>query len=216
MCAQYNRKDKLYERAKTEGYLSRAAYKLIELDTKYGILKKGQRVLDLGCWPGSWLQVVSEKISNNGLVVGIDLVSLEQSFNSNVRLITGDVGDSEVIVQALNIINKAVDHKESVSTHHKLDVVKFDVVLSDMSPKLTGIVEADIAQTVNCAELALNTAKTAMKKGGILIIKMFKSQDSEDFIKRTKKNFDKIQRCGLESTRITSNEFYFVGFGFRV
>lgn len=214
MCANYNRKDRFYEKAKSEGYLSRAAYKLLELDKKYGLLKTSFKVLDLGCWPGSWMQVASEKVKDKGIVVGIDLVKVEHSFNSNVTFIQGDVTDEEVLnnaLEKLHITSLSIVSPSANST----STLKFDIVISDMSPKLTGIPEADSAQTVHCAELALNASKRTLKHGGNLIIKLFKSQDSEDFIKQARPNFDKIQRASLESTRTTSNEFYFVGLGYK-
>lgn len=210
MCANYNRKDRFYEKAKCEGYLSRAAYKLLELDKKYGLLKTSFKVLDLGCWPGSWMQVASEKVKDKGIVVGIDLVKVEHSFNSNVTFIQGDVTDEEVLDTALAKLQVI-----GTSAVNNIGTLKFDIVISDMSPKLTGIPEADSAQTVHCAELALNASKRTLKHGGNLIIKLFKSQDSEDFIKQARPNFDKIQRASLESTRTTSNEFYFVGLGYK-
>lgn len=199
MCAQYNRKDRYYNLAKDSGYRSRAAFKLIELDKKHSLIKKGMKIADLGCWPGSWLQVISDKIGASGLAVGIDLVEIEDLAINNVKFVCGDVEDEKLIEQISSLAGG-----------------KFDLVLSDMSPKLTGISEADGAQTARCAYLAVNCAKKILKPGGNLVIKLFKSQSAEEFIKDIKSNFTKFQRCGLDATRSTSNEFYFVGFGLKV
>lgn len=198
MCADYNRKDRLYERAKEEGYRSRAAYKLIELDKKHKILRPGVKVFDLGAWPGGWTQVASAAVGPKGVVVAIDLVPIDQLPAENVLLICGDARDDSHIQAAL--------------THAG---ARFDVVVSDMSPKLTGIREADQAGTVGCAELALYVAGQVLKEGGDLVIKVFKGNDTEVFVRQLRSAFSKVVRAELDSTRKTSNEFYLLGRGFK-
>src|SRR6185312_2574256 len=116
MCADYNRKDAYYERAKEEGYRSRAAYKLLEINKKYKIIRPGSKVIDLGSWPGGWLQVTSDLVGTAGLVVGIDLVELEPLDKKNTTAITGDARDQSNIRMALEIAGS-----------------RFDTVISDMS-----------------------------------------------------------------------------------
>ena len=198
MSGSYNRKDHLYKRAKEEGFASRASFKLIELNKRFSILKQGAKVLDLGCWPGGWLQVASERVGPRGMVVGIDLVPTETLSLSNVKTITGDARSEEVIEQAIHLGGS-----------------RFDVVLSDMSPKLTGIKEADQAGTVACAELALEAADRLLRPGGDLLIKVFKGNDTEQFVKSARSRFNATSRVELDSTRKTSNEFYLVFRGFR-
>ena len=198
MCAQYNRKDPFYERAKEAGYRSRAAYKLLEINKKYKILKPGTKVIDLGSWPGGWLQVASEIVGESGLVVGIDLVELEPLDKGNTTAITGDARDQSNIRMALEIAGS-----------------RFDAVLSDMSPKLSGIPETDQAGTVACAELALEVAGQVLKERGDLIIKVFKGSDTDQFVRRLKPKFAAINRAELDSTRATSNEYYLIAKGFK-
>lgn len=198
MAAQYNRKDHLYLKAKKEGYRSRAAYKLIELDDKYRLLLPGMHVLDLGAWPGSWLEVEAERIGKAGLAVGIDLVKLDELSNSNVTCLCGDAGDDEILAEALRLSGEP-----------------FDLILSDMSPKLTGIAEADRYGAVHCAELALYGAGRSLRAGGNFVIKVFKSNETEVFVKSLRPLFNKVIRAELSSTRKTSNEFYVLGQGFK-
>lgn len=196
--ANYNRKDHFYEKAKEEGFRSRAAYKLLELNDKFKIFRKGQRVLDLGAWPGGWLQVASEKIGETGIAVGIDLMQIDDFGKSNIKILKGDVRDSAILEQALAISGRA-----------------FDIVLSDMSPKLTGIREIDQAATIGCAELAFYVAQKILAIGGDLVIKVFKGNDTEQFVKTLRPVFNKVTRTELKSSRKTSNEFYIFANGHR-
>jgi 23S rRNA (uridine2552-2'-O)-methyltransferase len=195
MSSGYNRKDHLYQKAKESGYRSRAAYKLKEIQTAYKIIQNGSSVLDVGAWPGGWVQVALEFIGTSGTVTGIDLQALEPVEDPRVRLIVGDARDLGALLPD--------------------PTVRFDVVISDMSPKLTGIKEADQAGTVACAELALYVAQQHLKKGGNFVVKVFKGGEVEGFVKLARPMFNKLVRSELQSTRNTSNEFYVIGLGFK-
>ncbi len=194
---EYERKDHLYQRAKEEGFRSRAAFKLMELDKRFGLLRKGMKVLDLGAWPGGWLQVAYKRLGGTGVIVGIDLQEIEALGGENVHLICGDARD-----------------EENMSKMAALAGGKYDLILSDMSPKLSGIREVDSAGSVGCAELALYLSQSLLRHGGNLAIKLFKSNDSEMFVKSIRPMFNKVKRVELDSTRSSSNEFYVVGLGF--
>jgi len=196
--SQYNRKDHLYQKAKEEGYRSRAAYKLIELNEKHKLFKNGARVLDLGAWPGGWLQVAANAVGENGLAIGIDLTKIEDLNDPRIKLVQGDVQDPEVIAKACTMAGG-----------------KFDLVLSDMSPKLTGIKEVDNTAAVGCAEAAISAAMSALVAGGNFACKLFKSNEAEMFVKSLKPLFNKVERRELDTTRNTSNEFYAVALGFK-
>jgi 23S rRNA (uridine2552-2'-O)-methyltransferase len=191
----YNRKDHLYKLAKEEGYRSRAAYKLIEIQQTYKLIRPGDNVLDVGAWPGGWMQVALEFVGPNGAVTGVDLQSIEPLDDSRVTFYTGDARD--------------------LTTFLGSEEPRFDVVISDMSPKLTGIKEADQAGTVACAELALYTASVHLKGGGNFVVKVFKGGDVEGFVKSARPMFNKTIRTELKSSRNTSNEFYVIGLGFK-
>lgn len=193
----YNRKDHLYNRAKSEGYRSRAAYKLIELDQKFRFLRRGARVLDLGCWPGGWLQVAAEKVGSGGIVVGIDLAETEPLSSSNVHIVVGDAREDEILKRALQLAGG-----------------RFDAVISDMSPKHTGIKEVDQAGTAHCVELTAWVCGEVLKPGGTFLAKAFPSGDLDRSIPEIRGAFSKFQRTVLKSTRKTSKEFYLFGSGF--
>lgn len=194
----YNRKDHFYLKAKAEGYRSRAAYKLLELDKEHNLLKPRAKVIELGAWPGGWLQIAAESVGPDGLVVGIDLVQIEDLGIDNIRTICGDVDEQENIDSALAL---APD--------------KYDVVLSDMAPKLSGIKEADRYATVGVAESGFHAAKNLMKIGGHFVCKVFKSSETDKFVRDLRKYFTKVWREELESTRKSSNEFYIVGTAYK-
>ena len=198
MAGNYNRKDHLYEKAKEEGYRSRASYKLKELNQKYSLIKQGFKILDLGCWPGGWLQVAGELMGNHGVAVGIDLVEMEKFPNEQIHGIMGDVRDDATIEKALALAGD-----------------KFDVVISDMSPKLSGIPEVDRTAAVGLNELALWVCGPTLKKGGNLVMKVFKGNETEVFVKTLRPLFNKVVRSELDATRKTSNEFYLVALGYK-
>lgn len=195
MASDYNRKDHLYHKAKEEGFQSRAAYKLIEIQKTYKVIPHGGHVLDVGAWPGGWTQVALDIIGPRGSVTAIDLVPLEPIDDPRCKLLTGDARDIEELLGNPGPC--------------------FDSVISDMSPKLTGIKEADQAGTVACAELALWVAQQLLKKGGSFVVKVFKGGSVEGFVKSARPMFNKLVRSELKSTRNTSNEFYVIGLGFK-
>lgn len=193
--ADYNRKDHLYKKAKEEGFESRAAYKLLEIQQTYKVIPPNGHILDVGAWPGGWTQVCLDIIGQNGTVTAIDLVAIDSIQDPRCKCITGDARDLEEIL----------GHPGPC----------FDAVISDMSPKLTGIKEADQAGTVACAELALYVAQMLLKKGGNFVVKVFKGGEVEGFVKSARPMFNKLVRSELKSTRATSNEFYVIGLGFK-
>jgi len=191
----YNRKDHLYKKAKDEGYRSRAAYKLQELQRSYRLMSPGSRVIDVGAWPGGWSQVALEHVGTSGHITAIDLVAVDPINDPRMTIITGDARDLETLLPAGD--------------------PGFDLVMSDMSAKLTGIKEADQAATVGCAELALWVAQSFLKQGGNFVVKVFKGPAVEGFVKSSRGMFNKVIRTELDSSRTTSNEFYVVGLGFK-
>lgn len=198
MASKYNRQDHLYHKAKEEGYQSRAAYKLIELQERFSLFGKNAAVLDLGAWPGGWSEVALKQLGPAGCVVGIDLQAIETIGDPRFHFVHGDARDDANL-------DLCLDYAKS----------KFDAVISDMSPKLTGIKEADQSATVGCAELALYISCRLLKPGGNFVVKVFKGGDVESFIRGARPMFTKVTRAELKSTRSTSNEFYVVGLGFK-
>lgn len=209
----YVRKDRFYEKAKREGYPSRAAYKLIEMDRRFGILKPHKKIVDLGCAPGGWLKVAEEKIASGnpprpplklrggegGLkIVGIDILPLQYQPSDIVAFLQGDFLVPENRQKIVDLLGG-----------------KADWVLSDLSPNITGIRFKDTQASTELCEAALEFAETNLAKGGGLVVKIFPGVELADFKKRLKGNFEHVATFIPEATRKTSTEIYLVATGFR-
>ncbi|RME62240.1 MAG: RlmE family RNA methyltransferase [Candidatus Dadabacteria bacterium] len=194
-------RDKLYWQAKEKGYRSRAAFKLLELQKKYTVLKKGQTVLELGCWPGGWTQIISDVVGKNGLVIGIDKKEMEDLKRNNVVIFTGSADDEAILEKIKKLLAIKKDGRTTV-----------DVVLSDMSPNLTGIREVDELNCVKVLEIALKVSQRFLKKGGKTVIKCFKGGEVDKYIKCVcQKQFAKLKKTSLNSTKKGSKEQYLIG-----
>ena len=199
--SRYKRKDHLYKQAKESGYRSRAAYKLIELDKKHRILSRGMKVVDLGCFPGSWMQVALERVGKRGAVTGIDLRQVEPLTINEVSatILLGDIRDEAMQQSILDSLGG-----------------KADVVLSDMSPQLSGISFRDVAASVELVRTALEFCKVCLRNKGTFVAKLFPGEDTDMLLKEMPPLFDKVANVRLKSTRTSSNELYVVGKTFRI
>ena len=193
----YKRKDFHYRRAKEAGYRSRAAYKLLELARRYRLIQPGDRVLDLGAWPGSWSQVAMELAGSGGRVIGVDLQPMDP-LGGVCELICGDVAEPSVQEDIVRRLGGAAD-----------------VLLSDMAPKLTGIRFRDQARTTELAELALQCARRMLRAGGRLLMKMFMQPDTEEIVAQLRRDFHAVHLTRAEATRKGSSEVYVIALGFR-
>lgn len=193
----YQRKDTFYARAKQAGYRSRAAYKLLELAQRYSLIEPGQRVVDLGAWPGSWLQVAAQLTGPHGAVVGVDLEPIEP-LGGPVTTIAGDACD--LVVQ------------EQIRTRCGGRV---DVLLSDMAPKLSGVRDRDIAQAMALAESALAIADRLLAPGGRLLVKLFTTPETDGVVAAARRRFRTVKRTRPDATRKGSAELYLVCLDFR-
>ena len=198
MSSKYVRKDSFYNKAKSEGQRCRAFYKIEEIDKKYKFFKPGMKVLDLGAWPGGWLQYAANKVGKGGLAVGIDLAEI-QGFqaDSNIKVYTGDIYDDELLEKMFSETSR-----------------EFDVVMSDLSPKLTGIRENDMWAMEGLINRALEIAKHTLKPGGSFTAKVFMSAEAQRFVQSVKSLFNVCKREELSSSRKSSTEFYVVATGF--
>lgn len=191
-----DKKDEFYTRkSREEGYPARSVYKLKEIDEKYGIFKKGDKVLDLGCAPGSWMKYISEKISDNGKVVGVDLAELNIPLAKNMVFIQKSIFDL---------------------TPDELGNKKFQAVISDMAPKTSGIKLADEALSFELAENAWEAAKKFLAPNGIFLCKIFESEIIRDFFREIEKNFEFAKRFRPQAVIKGSSEIYLVARGYRV
>lgn len=180
--------------AKKEGYPARSVYKLKELDEKYEIIKKGNRVLDLGSSPGSWLLYISQKVGDKGKVTGVDVEEIKIPQKANIVFIKKDILDL-----------KEDDFRDKV-----------EVVVSDMSSKTSGIKFLDSGKSLELAERAFEIAKSVLLPGGNFVCKIFENEESEEFFKKVKKCFDFAKRFRPRAVIKRSREFYIIGRGFRV
>ena len=194
----YERKDALHQRAKREGYRSRAAYKLLELQRRTHILRRGNAVVDLGAWPGGWLQVASELVGAKGKVVGVDLASIDPLPLANVTVLREDVGDPAARVRVRDALGRPAD-----------------VVLSDLAPKLTGIAPRDAAQAAALAEAALGFAEAVLGGGGSMVMKTFGGSEGAAALTAFRERFQRVRQLGLDATRKGSSELYLLGTGYR-
>ena len=192
----YKRKDAFYKKAKQEGYRSRAAYKLLELNRSWHILRPGDRVIDLGAWPGGWVQVAAQAVGKSGQVLGIDLLKLEPLPLKNVTLVQGDATDPDQQQSLLTSLGRAAD-----------------VVLSDMAPKLSGVREADEAHAAGLCRTALSCCDTFLKPGGSLFLKAFMNEEYQPFVAELRSAFQTVKTSRPEATRKGSAEVYILASG---
>jgi len=182
-----------YNKAKAEGYRSRASYKLKQLDEEFRFFDGAKRVLDMGAAPGGWLQVAGESITG-GLVVGVDLKEIEPLYMENVETIVGDVTDPEVQAVILSRF-----HGE-----------KADVVLSDMAQNVMGVWEVDDLRQIHLARTALSIADKLLREDGWMIVKVFQGKEHEAFIREMRAMFEKVFIVKPLASRKGSAEVYVV------
>ncbi len=189
-----DRKEEFYTRlAKEEGYPARSVYKLKEIDEKYKIIKKGDRVLDLGSAPGSWLLYIAQKVGEKGKTVGIDIEDIKIVPKPNILFIKKSVFD----------LNES-DFKE-----------KFQVVVSDVLPKTSGVKSLDAGKSFEISEKAFEIAKMVLLPGGNFVSKIFEGEESEELFKEVSKLFEFTKRFRPKAVIKGSNEFYIIGKGFK-
>ncbi|MDR1044254.1 MAG: RlmE family RNA methyltransferase [Candidatus Adiutrix sp.] len=187
--------DHYSRKARQEGYPARSVYKLEEIDAKYKLLKPEQRVLDLGCAPGSWTLYAAAKVGPGGRVLGLDLHPPETAFPPQVRL-----GRADLLAENLDWLEEEGS---------------FDLVLSDMAPQTMGRREVDQARSLELCRMAWLQAEKWLKAGGHFLFKIFQSPDGDDFIRALKPRFEKITRLKPRATRGQSPEIFVLGQKFR-
>ena len=188
--------DQFYKQAKSEGYRSRAAFKLKQIDNKFKIFRHGDIVLDLGAAPGGWSQVAFERVGEKGMVIGIDLDHISPF--RTVNFIIGDITDPNLIMTVEELLKNK----------------KCNVIISDAAPNITGNYSIDQARSVYLAEAVLNFASHFLTKYGKIVIKVFEGEDFNRLIKRLKAKFQNVRRFSPKASRARSSEIYVIGFGF--
>lgn len=187
--------DPYVQEAKKRGYRSRAAFKLIELAQRDKLLRPGLAVVDLGAAPGSWCQVLRERLGPSGRIVAVDLLPMDPL--PGVAFVQGDFSSDE----GLAAVEAALEGR------------RVDLVLSDMAPNLSGIDAADQARSIGLADLALAFAIDHVKPGGDFVVKLFQGSGMPEFEKGMRAAFQKVALRKPESSRGRSREVYLVGKG---
>jgi 23S rRNA (uridine2552-2'-O)-methyltransferase len=186
-------RDPYVRRARDSGYRSRAAYKLIEIADRDRLVRPGMTVVDLGAAPGSWSQVMAERVGPSGRVVAVDLTRVEPI--RGVTVIQGDFRDPGVLA--------------AIGT--TLDGARCDLVISDMSPNLSGVQDADQARSLELCELALGFAQRTLKQQGSFLVKLFQGAEYPGFLEAMRSAFEVVVSRKPGASRERSSEMYLLG-----
>ncbi len=184
--------DSYVQKAQAEGMRSRAAYKLIELDERSGLLKRGMVVVDLGAAPGGWSQVARDRVGHGGRVVATDILPMDEL--AGVEFVQGDFREEAVLQALLDRLGGRVA----------------DLVISDMAPNISGVDAVDQPRAMVLAELALDMAGRVLKPGGTFVMKLFQGEGSDAFIMDVRKRFTKVSVRKPKASRPRSREVYIV------
>ena len=196
MWLQRQLNDPYVQRARAEGYRSRAAYKLLEIDDKYKLLKKGGRIVDLGAAPGGWCQVGVARTGKTGKVVGIDYLGMEP-------------------VDGADVLEMDFLDDDAPARLHEVLGGKADVVLSDMAAPTTGHKQTDHINIISLCEVALQFAEEVLEEGGSFVAKTLQGGATNELVQQLKKSFRKVQHFKPKASRADSAEMYVVATGYR-
>lgn len=188
--------DDYVKRAKKEGYRSRAAFKLLEIQEKDRLIKPGMNIVDLGAAPGGWSQVAIQLLKDKGRVFALDILPMDDLVG--VEFIQGDFEEEAVANELLSLMGGA----------------KADSVLSDMAPNVSGIKSVDQARMMNLAECALAFAKKVLKSEGCFLVKVFQGEGFDAFLKEMRESFQKVKTRKPKASRDRSKELYLLGSGY--
>jgi 23S rRNA (uridine2552-2'-O)-methyltransferase len=189
--------DPFVKKAQLDGYRSRSAYKLTELNEKDRLIRPGMRIMDLGSAPGGWSQVAGKLVGAKGRVLATDILPMEPI--KNVDFIQGDFNDEAVVARLLEWLGGG----------------KFDLIISDIAPNITGIDSADQASSMYFLELALDTVRQTLKPGATFVAKMFQGSGSDQYVKDLRTSFEKVLIRKPAASRAESREVYIVAKGFK-
>jgi len=191
------RKDQYRRLAKDQGYRARSAFKLLQLNASYHILKRGSRVVDLGCAPGGWLQVAAKEVGPAGKVIGIDLKPVQPV--AGAAVLQGSIEEPDMLAEITGILggNKA------------------NVVLSDLAPNVSGLWDIDHARQISLSTIALGFARQTLRLGGSAVFKVFEGEMLDEFRDELKKSFGRVLLSKPSASRQQSSELYMVCLDFK-
>jgi 23S rRNA (uridine2552-2'-O)-methyltransferase len=190
------RRDQYRRLAKDQGYRARSAYKLLQMNRSYNIIKKGDNVVDLGCAPGGWLQVAMKEVGSSGKVIGVDLKPVTPV--AGATILQGSIENPNVLSKIAEILG-----------------CKADVILSDMAPNVSGVWDIDHARQISLSTIALGFARQVLRVGGSSVFKIFEGEMLNEFKSELRKSFGKVLLSKPSASRQESSELYIVCLDFK-
>jgi 23S rRNA (uridine2552-2'-O)-methyltransferase len=190
-------KDKYVLQSQKEGYRSRAAYKLLQIQEKDRLIKPGMNVVDLGAAPGGWSQVARQFVGSKGKIIALDILPMDQL--AQVEFIQGDFQEDSVLDELL----KAVNNKP------------IDLVISDMAPNVTGVKAVDQPKSIYLLELAIDLADQVLKPQGSLLMKVFQGEGFQPLLAQLRQRYQKVITRKPDASRSRSSEVYLLAKGFK-
>jgi 23S rRNA (uridine2552-2'-O)-methyltransferase len=187
-----------YRKAKAEKFRSRASYKLLQAVKKYKFIKPGYVIVDLGAAPGGWMQAALKLVEDSGFVLAVDLKPIKAVDVPNVRTIIGDISDPKTVQTILEFLPRPVD-----------------VVVSDVSPNVSGVWELDHARQIDLASQSLRIATSILRSGGNFFVKVFQGSTTRAFVDEARMHFSFVKLVKPKASRSKSAELYVLGMNFR-
>ena len=190
-------KDQYVQQSQKEGYRSRAAYKLLQIQEKDKLIKPGMNVVDLGSAPGGWSQVARQFVGTKGKVIALDILPMDQL--AHVDFIQGDFQEDSVLEELLNVVNNE----------------PIDLVISDMAPNVTGVKAVDQPKSMYLLELAVDLADQVLKPNGSLLMKVFQGEGFQELLAELRQRYQKVITRKPDASRSRSSEVYLLAKGFK-
>ncbi len=190
--------DEYVKKAQLEGYRSRAAFKLLEIQDQDRLIKPGMNIVDLGAAPGGWTQIAKKLVGKSGQVIALDILPMEPI--SGVEIIEGDFREDG----PLNRLHEVLAGKP------------VDLVISDMAPNVSGVTAVDQPRAIYLCELTLEFARESLKPGGVMLVKLFQGVGSDQYIKDVRSSFKKVVIRKPKASRPRSREVYLVAEGYKL
>jgi 23S rRNA (uridine2552-2'-O)-methyltransferase len=195
---QDRKREYYYKKAKEENYRSRATYKLVQANEKYGFIQRNDIVVDLGAAPGGWIQAARKMTGKNGFVLGVDLKPIDPFTQEYVRTIVADLTEPGIVEQIRSFLPREAD-----------------VVISDAAPNITGVWEVDHARQIDLATKSLEIAQCLLRPSGNFFVKVFEGDLLNDFIQTVKNLFETVKIVKPQASRAKSSEMYLLALGLK-
>ena len=187
-----------YRKAKAEKFRSRASYKLLQVVKKYKFIKPGYVVVDLGAAPGGWIQAARQLVEDSGFVLAVDLKPIDPMDESNIHILQGNISDPQTTMKIREFLPRSAD-----------------VVISDVSPNISGVWDLDHARQIDLASQSLCISTEILRRGGNFFVKVFQGSTTKAFVNEAKQHFNFVKLVKPRASRSKSAELYLLGMGFR-